>query len=74
MPIYEYVCLDCRNQFEQVRLMKDVDEPIACAKCASLHTARTLSLFFASSGGKAVAGGAGACAGCASRSCSTCGH
>lgn len=74
MPIYEYVCLDCGEQFEQMRLMKDADEPIACLKCASEHTSRMLSVFFASSGGKAVAGSGGSCASCSSHSCSTCGH
>lgn len=75
MPIYEYVCLDCRHQFEQVRPMKDADAPAACSKCESLHTSRMLSLFFASSGGKAIASsGASNCAACTSRSCSTCGR
>ncbi len=74
MPIYEYVCLDCRNQFEQVRLMKDADVPISCTKCESPHTSRMLSMFFASSGGKAVAGSSGGCASCRSHSCSTCGR
>jgi putative FmdB family regulatory protein len=72
MPIYEYVCLDCGERFEQVRLMKEADDPIACRNCESDQTSRMLSLFFASSGGKAVAGVSGGCAGCSSSSCGSC--
>ena len=74
MPIYEYVCLDCGERFERVRTMKEADAPISCAGCESQHTSRMLSLFFASSGGKAVAGSAGGCASCSSGSCATCRH
>ena len=74
MPIYEYVCLDCGERFEQVRLMKEADDPIACLKCDSQHTSRMLSLFFASSGGKVVAGRNSGCGSCAGGSCATCGH
>lgn len=72
MPIYEYVCLECGERFEQVRLMKEADLPIACQKCESPRTSRMLSLFFASSGGRVVAGSSSGCAGCAGGSCATC--
>jgi putative FmdB family regulatory protein len=74
MPIYEYVCLDCSERFEKLRLMKEADDPIACNKCESQHTSRLLSVFFASSGGKAVAGSSSGCAGCSSSSCASCKH
>ena len=72
MPIYEYMCLDCDERFEQVRLMKEADQPIACSNCGSQHTSRMLSLFFASSGGKVVAGASSGCASCTSSSCASC--
>jgi putative FmdB family regulatory protein len=75
MPIYEYVCLDCGERFETIRPIKEADAPIACRECESQHTSRLLSLFFAQSGGRVVAGGGSSgCAGCTSTSCSTCGH
>ena len=74
MPIYEYVCLDCRERFELMRPMKDADAPIACRNCESQNTSRMLSVFFAQSGGRVVAGGNGGCTGCSSTSCATCGH
>ncbi len=76
MPLYEYICLDCGRSFDALRSMKDADKPIKCDKCQSENTSRQLSLFFASSGGKSIAGanGGGGCAGCAGGSCSSCGQ
>lgn len=71
MPIYEYVCLDCRQRFEALRSMKDADAQISCESCQSEHTARCVTVFFAHGDGKVVAGGGG-CAGCAGGSCATC--
>lgn len=76
MPIYEYVCKECRTRFDMLRSMKDADAPINCKQCESMNTTRQVSLFFANSGGRVVAGsnaGAG-CAGCAGGSCASCGH
>jgi len=73
MPIYEYVCLECKERFEVLRPMKDADAPISCTTCTSDHTSRLLTVFFATSSGKVVAGGASGCANCSSGSCSTCG-
>ena len=33
MPIYEYVCDDCRTRYEQIVMSKR--QKIACPKCAS---------------------------------------
>jgi putative FmdB family regulatory protein len=73
MPIYEYICKDCGERFETLRAMKDADAPMACQNCNSQHTSRMLSVFFAQSGGRVVAGGNGGCAGCSSSSCASCG-
>ena len=74
MPIYEYECKDCGKRFEMMRSMKDADAPVGCLVCQSEHTARMLSLFLASSGGRVVAGGQSSCAGCSGGSCAGCGH
>ena len=73
MPIYEYICLDCKQRFEAIRPMKDADEPIACDSCLGEHTARMLAVLFASSGGRTTDGGGSTCSSCASKACSTCG-
>jgi putative FmdB family regulatory protein len=76
MPIYEYVCQDCGIRFDALRSIKDADSPIACKDCRSEKTSRKISVFFAQSGGKSVAGtnGGGGCAGCAGGHCASCGH
>jgi len=75
MPLYEYRCKDCGYHFDALRPMKDADNPITCKQCAGDHTERQISVFFAQSGGKVVAGGnGGGCAGCAGGSCASCGH
>ena len=72
MPIYEYTCADCGTKFEVVRLIKDADKPTTCQQCKGEHTARNISVFFAQSGGKVVAGTSSGCAGCAGGSCASC--
>lgn len=73
MPVYEYFCSKCHTKFDALRAMREADDPIACAKCQSKKTARVLSVFFASSGGKAVSG-AGGGGGCACGGACACGH
>jgi putative FmdB family regulatory protein len=74
MPLYEYVCKDCGHHFDTLRSMKDADKLIQCRRCHSENTKRALSVFYASSEGRSVAGsGGGGCSGCAGGSCSSCG-
>ena len=72
MPVYEYVCLDCRERFDALRPMSQADTPIACRICGSEHSSRTLSVFYAQSGGRAVAGSSGGCTSCSGGHCSSC--
>ncbi len=75
MPIYEYICLNCKHQFEAIRPMSQADAPLACQKCGAEEIKRKISLFFAESGGKAVAGMAEpSCGSCSSGDCGNCGH
>jgi putative FmdB family regulatory protein len=73
MPIYEYVCNDCGERFEILRSIKDADSPLLCNTCQSNKTHRALSVFFAQSGSKIIAGnGSSGCSGCSTGSCSSC--
>lgn len=75
MPLYEYYCLDCKERFEVLRLMKDADAKILCIACKGEHTVRAISLFNAQSGGRVIAGSTpSSCAGCSAGSCSGCGR
>ncbi len=74
MPIYEYICRDCETRFDTLRPMSQADAPIACQACGSEHTTRAISMFFAQSDGRSVAGSRGSsCSSCSSGTCSTCG-
>ena len=74
MPIYEYACKDCGAHFDVLRPMKEADAVIGCKACESRRTMRTLSVFYAQSGGRAVAGtGGSACGSCSGGSCASCG-
>ncbi len=75
MPIYEYVCLNCKHEFEAIRPMSQADASMACTKCGKEEIKRKLSVFYAESGGRTVPGTAGpSCGGCAGGNCSSCGH
>ena len=74
MPIYEFVCEDCGEEFEE--LILGSKNEIACPKCSSKKCTKKMSAFafksgstFVGTGKKASAG----CSGCTSSSCSTCG-
>ena len=77
MPIYEYICPDCKTKFELMRPISRCAEPAECPKCK--HPAgRALSSFCCRSGNESggttpIAGGGGGCAGCGGGSCSSCG-
>ena len=75
MPIYEYVCIDCKEEFELIRPMGAADEPQTCTQCGGEHVKRKLAMFYAKSGGHSVSGSsAPSCSGCAGGDCSSCGH
>lgn len=46
MPIYEYICSDCKHQFET--LVRNSKETPACPECKSTRLKRKLSTFSAS--------------------------
>ncbi|MCL2679094.1 MAG: zinc ribbon domain-containing protein [Dehalococcoidia bacterium] len=75
MPIYEYVCPDCKTKFEQMRPMSQSDASADCIKCG-VSSPRTLSRFAClakdDTGYTAPLGGGG-CSGCTSGSCGSCG-
>ncbi len=76
MPIYEYVCPDCKTKFELMRPISRSSDPADCPECN--HTAnRALSRFFCLSSSEfgmtaPIGGGDGGCASCGGGSCATC--
>jgi putative FmdB family regulatory protein len=65
MPIYEYVCDECQEQFEKIVMNKA--QAIACPKCASSRNTIQLSVFSPPAGSPAKSptsfsgGGGGGC-------------
>src|SRR5262249_8558161 len=48
MPIYEYICEDCQNEFEKIVINKH--EEITCPKCAGKKNKIQLSVFATANG------------------------
>ena len=62
MPIYEYHCKDCGDDFERFIRSMFSKETITCPECGSDHVSKAFSVFgTASSGGGAISSAA-ACA------------
>jgi putative FmdB family regulatory protein len=55
MPIFEYQCPDCGEEFEEIRRHAERDEPIPCPKCSGRRPQRQISLFASSFAGAVAA-------------------
>ncbi|MCX5799364.1 MAG: zinc ribbon domain-containing protein [Proteobacteria bacterium] len=74
MPIYEYLCEQCGNEFEL--LVFKNDNPV-CPACGEKEPKRKMSSFGFSVGYKfkpsSTSTGSSGCASCGSSNCSSCG-
>jgi putative FmdB family regulatory protein len=62
MPIFEYICQDCRHEFEALVFGRD---KARCPKCESRKLSPQLSVFAVSAnGGTPAAPASGACGSC----------
>lgn len=72
MPVYEYICKKCGEEFEE--LVRSSSEKIACPKCSSPKVSKKMSVFAHKSGEKFRSSSASSgCSSCSSGTCSTCG-
>ncbi|UCF91933.1 MAG: zinc ribbon domain-containing protein [Desulfobacterales bacterium] len=75
MPIYEYHCKNCNQDFEYLVFGSEKPD---CPACHSRKVSKLMSICgFVSkgSGGQTVSKSAGSsCSGCAAKSCAGCGH
>ena len=78
MPIYEFICGECNERFEE--LVRPGTESIPCPSCGKRdHVKRILSVCgFTVEGGRSAGSGtssstSSACSTCSSTACSTCG-
>jgi putative FmdB family regulatory protein len=76
MPIYEYICPECDNKFEQMRPLSQSDKPAECPRChkPARRKMSSFACFTTSEGGvpQRVPGSGSACSSCSSGSCSSC--
>jgi putative FmdB family regulatory protein len=68
MPIYEYICEDCKEHFEKIVINKQ--QEIACPRCSSKKATIQLSVFATAGPGSGssspsggFSGGGGGCCG-----------
>ena len=68
MPIYEYVCKDCKKHFEVLTTSSGATETVKCPECKSLDVKKTISTsnFRMGSGRPTIP--SGALSGCSSKS------
>ena len=70
MPIYEYACSGCGNEFEKLVRRSSDESSVACPKCGDSHLEQKWSTFAAKADGgsrtEPVAGG-----GCPAGMCGT---
>jgi putative FmdB family regulatory protein len=74
MPIFEFHCKNCNQDFE--KLVFGADPEVECPHCGQAKVEKLMSACTAKVGGKLTStssGSASACGSCSSGSCSTCG-
>jgi putative FmdB family regulatory protein len=74
MPIYEYKCEKCNNEFEY--LVLGGNDEVVCPECDTKKVNRVMSACsFKSNGGNDFSpssGSSSSCSGCSSSNCSSC--
>lgn len=75
MPIYEYKCMKCNQEFEYIVLGSDTS--VTCPECNTDKVKRQMSACSFKSGGNgdsspSVGSSSSGCASCAGGSCATC--
>ena len=74
MPIYEYICSDCKQKFELLKPMSQAGKDVSCPNCGG-KAGRVLSRFcshFEEPLDFLDSGGGSACSSCSSSSCDSC--
>lgn len=83
MPIYEYVCSDCKCKFEEIRPHSRAEEDAPCPHCHKAakrkmsafraNFPKSMSDYTAMAEGMAKSSAGGGCSSCGGGSCSSCG-
>jgi len=69
MPIFEYMCKECGNNFEV--LVKSGDDNISCPQCKGGEVSKLFSTFAYRTAGSGPSSGPG-CSTCSAKNCAQC--
>jgi putative FmdB family regulatory protein len=73
MPIYEFCCQDCREEFEEFFHSSSQKKDVVCAKCGSANVRKKVSLFgMAGKNGDSAPSSGGGCVNCVTHNCGNC--
>jgi putative FmdB family regulatory protein len=73
VPIYEYRCVACRREFDELVSFSTADDPRSCPSCGDAAERKMSSFAVRVSGGSAGSSGGGkSCSSCRKSSCATC--
>lgn len=75
MPIYAYICNDCKEKFELLVAMTHEKTELKCEKCGSKNIERTFETFSVGKGSSSSSGPScpiGTCPTCPMGTCPTC--
>jgi len=70
MPLYEYTCNKCGEEFEE--LVTGSDNNISCPRCGTKDIKKKFSLFGMSGVQRPVTSAGSGCSSCSASSCKTC--
>lgn len=70
MPIYEYTCGECAEDFE--KLVSGTNPDVSCPRCNSSNIKKKFSLFGMSGVEKPVTSSGSGCTSCSKSTCSSC--
>jgi putative FmdB family regulatory protein len=69
MPVYEYICKDCHENFEKLVFG---NREVVCPNCTSGNIKKKMSAFGMSGVEKPFSGSTSGCSSCSKGSCSSC--
>jgi putative FmdB family regulatory protein len=65
MPLYEFQCADCQDDFEELVRSSSAIGEVKCPQCGSAHVLRKISVFASKSSGGGSFAAASAASSCA---------
>lgn len=69
MPIYEFICKNCKEEFELLVYSKEEE---VCPKCGSKNLTKKISKVIFKSAKESGGSSSSSCSSCSSGNCSTC--